>query len=433
MLNRLSRIVTDTHYFLWTFPDKIVVQRRAANVLMSALFPVQEKEYQRPADHDLPAFLQHIVRKIPSTRSDQWHIGLPLDSFSLINFSLPQAAAENIEQAVKYALMRHVPFDLASTYYDYTVLQNNGQLDIAATVALKSEIDDVLNVFATSKLTVRTVYPSFVRWSFLSGEAVYMLCSPEHIEIVIHKDGYIPFQLWFRPSDHKDQESLVQRGLSFVENISDKPDILRLLGQDSLDRDSMQAMQSAFAHTEEILEVPKPTVRDMLRAPYAISMISHAEQQRVKVIRYLQFGAFFFLALSLLAFPAAKLLGSMSYLDRLQHRIDSFQEKVQELQSVRNENKSLEAFFQSLGQKLRNQPQVAMVLKELTEVMPESAWLYTFHFSDARLRIRGEAESATAVLESLENSPLFEKVQYDSPVQKTGSRDRFQIVAHVVL
>ncbi|MDZ7761346.1 MAG: PilN domain-containing protein [Desulfovermiculus sp.] len=422
------------HHVLWVFPDKAVVQRTAANLVLSSVLPVQESEYHRPPDVDVVTFLERIVSRLPAGRGDKWHIGLPLEYFFLVNFSLPQAAADNLDQAVKYALMRHVPFDLSTTYMDYSLVGSDGQVDIAAVVAQKEEIDPILHLLAQSRLTVRSIFPSLVQWSILAGDdGAYLLHSRGQTEIVVAQGGQISFHLWFRPSEQEGEEAVTQRGATLLENIPDHPKTLYIIGRDAFELQGLQSLQSSFARSEEMTRLPTPSVRALSESPYAISLLSPAVRKQEKMSRYLQISALVFVLLCLLAFPTADLLGTMRYRDQLQDKIESVQHQVKELEEIRSENQELENFFEALAQKVQTQPRAALILQEMTEVIPETAWLYSFHFAERKARIQGEADSATAVLEALENSPIFENVEYDSPVQKSGSRDRFQILAQVSL
>ena len=433
MLSRFSRIVSSMHYVLWIFPEQAIVQRTASNPFLTALLPVQEQGHPMPGDVNIPAFCEQLVRRISPARGDKWHIGLPLEYFSVVNFSLPQAAEDNLDQAVRYALMRHVPFELGQTYTDYTAQEGNGQLHIAAVVAQKEEVDPILGVFAQARQTVRSLFPSLVRWALVAGDGAYLVHGREHTEIVLQQEGRIPFQLWFRPSEQQGEEDFVRRGRTLLENMPDKPDTLYLGGEQESWSSALQPLLSVFSKTERRDRLPALKPRFLRRQPYTLNMLTAAARQQEQLVTSLRIGAGIFLLLSLLSFPAADLLGSMRYADRIQNKIETVQEQVRELDAIRQENQELRAFFDSLAQIVQASPQSAVILKEMTEVLPKTAWLYSFQFSDGKVSIQGEGESATAVLEALENSPLFENVQFDSPVQKSGSRDRFKIVAQVVM
>lgn len=433
MLNQMSRFVTGMHHVLWTFPDKIIEQRIAPGALLHTVFPAQTKVHTWPQGAELPRFILQVLKQTRTGRGDKWHIGLPLEYFTLVNFSLPQAAGESLDQAVRYALMRHVPFDLNATYTDYRLLREDDQLEIAAVVAQKDMVDPIIDACAQSNIGVRSIFPSLVFWALASEDGGYLLHARGQTEVVLSQEGRIPLHLMFRPSAQEDEQSFAHRGATLLENIPDKPDTVHIAGSDDSGLSSLDPLVAAFAHTRQENSLPSVSASFLTSAPYSISLLSSAVKKQEKTVRLLRISGFVFLLLSLMAFPLADLLGTMRYKDRLEDRVDTVQRQVQEVESIRNENQRLIQFFEMLAQKVQSQPRAAHILKETTEVIPETAWLYSFHYADKQVRIQGEGDSATAVLEALENSPMFENVQFDSPVQKSGSRDRFKIVAKVVL
>ncbi|MFN2343851.1 MAG: hypothetical protein ABR542_10865, partial [Desulfonatronovibrio sp.] len=70
-------------------------------------------EYGYKSQDDLSDILEQASTTLDSQPADRWFLGIPLKYFTLINFTLPAAATENLDQAVKYALMRHVPYELS--------------------------------------------------------------------------------------------------------------------------------------------------------------------------------------------------------------------------------------------------------------------------------------------------------------------------------
>jgi len=68
------------------------------------------------------------------------------------------------------------------------------------------------------------------------------------------------------------------------------------------------------------------------------------------------------------------------------------------------------------------------VLKELSQKIPESAWVRGFEFSETGVKIQGEAGSASELIPLLEASPLFNGVAFLSTITKgRDGKDRFRI------
>ncbi len=72
------------------------------------------------------------------------------------------------------------------------------------------------------------------------------------------------------------------------------------------------------------------------------------------------------------------------------------------------------------------------LLKEMTELIPTTAYLTTFRYRNGRVEVDGFASSAADLIAVLENSPMFANVTFTSPVTKAqNSRERFSLVAEV--
>ena len=73
------------------------------------------------------------------------------------------------------------------------------------------------------------------------------------------------------------------------------------------------------------------------------------------------------------------------------------------------------------------------ILKELTQVLPPSVWIWGLKYSGKEVEISGYADSASGLISLLDKSPLFEKVEFLAPVTKEreksagGERERFKI------
>jgi Tfp pilus assembly PilM family ATPase len=82
------------------------------------------------------------------------------------------------------------------------------------------------------------------------------------------------------------------------------------------------------------------------------------------------------------------------------------------------------------------------VLFELTNIIPTDAWLTNFDYRRihdkerseliGEIIISGQAVSSSALISLLEDSPLFEKVEFVGPITKRGAKEGFKIKAMVV-
>src|SRR5262249_33124630 len=70
------------------------------------------------------------------------------------------------------------------------------------------------------------------------------------------------------------------------------------------------------------------------------------------------------------------------------------------------------------------------VLRELTEILPNDAWLTTVSMDPKGVELTGAASAASALMPVLENSPRLERVEFSSPVTRgRDNREQFRIRA----
>jgi Tfp pilus assembly protein PilN len=70
------------------------------------------------------------------------------------------------------------------------------------------------------------------------------------------------------------------------------------------------------------------------------------------------------------------------------------------------------------------------VLRELTEILPNDAWLTTVSLDAKSVELTGAASAASALIPLLENSPRLERVEFSSPVTRgRDNREQFRIRA----
>jgi general secretion pathway protein L len=54
----------------------------------------------------------------------------------------------------------------------------------------------------------------------------------------------------------------------------------------------------------------------------------------------------------------------------------------------------------------------------LTQRLPQTAWIWQLKYTGKEIEIQGFADSASDLIPLLDKSPLFEKVEFSSPVIK---------------
>jgi general secretion pathway protein L len=134
-------------------------------------------------------------------------------------------------------------------------------------------------------------------------------------------------------------------------------------------------------------------------------------------------------AVLLLVWGASALVKEELIRREVRAELASVEPQVREVKALQNEVESLRAQVDilSAGQDRR----ITQLLKELSDVIPNDAYLTTFNLRNERLTLDGFARSASDLITALEKSKHFKNVSFTSPTTRTGDKERFSLVAEV--
>lgn len=434
IISRLTPRITPKNYFLFLFEDKIVASVHGLNIFGNPR-PGKFKEYPLDVSSPLNFRLQQIVKDFKPKREDSCYLGLSLSYFSIINFSLPAAARENLEQAVEYALMRHIPHDLSDVFYYFHFHESGGQLFISAIVCLKEHIQDLLETVASAGITLFGIFPSLALWAFLREEdGTFLSIDSGETQVLTWVEGLAAFHAFEKTSSQEEAAQFLSQTRIMLDNAPYK-DPGRYFVLETADKDLSGLTRTLSGQSEDLINIAPlplgPAVKKFKTFPYLISLVPDAILRRRKTALRIQVGALVFLLLTVCSFPVVQVLGQKSRLNTLQSRIAEVKIEAEELQALRRENEAIQSFIEEVSTFVNEQPKMLEISKELTEIISENTWLQRLTFSKGWIQIHGTSDSATSVIEALEKSPLFSQASFDSPVSKKGNREVFKIVVKV--
>lgn len=376
------------------------------------------------------AFLQ-VRKALQPGPEDAWHIGLPLSYFTLVNLRLPPAADDDLDQAVRYALLRHVPFDLSQSRVDYARSSSDEDLDVEVSVIHNDQLDALLANLARADIHPAGVFPSLAYLASSHGkDGIYVSGGQVTGEAVVLESGRIGFHAWDDVSTSHTMVHFLQSIKPMLENRPQTPKSL-FAWECSLPLDELaESLGLEFEVTETVF--PRFSRTMLEQAPYRIGLMQPelASRRRMSLRFRIALATMFLFAL--IAYPLGGLLGKKAHLQHLESEISKIKPQADIIAEKRLEIQNTADLLKRIAQEARHQPNVLEFLHELTQVLPNNAWLEAFVFSQNRVRIQGQADSATSIIEAMENSPLFKDVRFESPVTRSSNRDVFQISAELV-
>jgi general secretion pathway protein L len=132
-------------------------------------------------------------------------------------------------------------------------------------------------------------------------------------------------------------------------------------------------------------------------------------------------------ALLLLVWGGSTLVKDALLRRQLQAQIESIEPEVREVKALQADVERLQRELDTLSE--GQEPRVTPLLKDLTELVPNDAYLTGLNLRGDKLSIDGQARSASDLITALEKSKHFKNVTFSSPTTKQGDKERFSIVA----
>lgn len=117
--------------------------------------------------------------------------------------------------------------------------------------------------------------------------------------------------------------------------------------------------------------------------------------------------------------------------EQLSRDIEGPRAEAQQAKNIRDELEQLKASRAFLINSKITAPSMLMLLKTLTEVIPDNTWLVRLTINEGLVTFQGESSDASALISLIEETPAFNNVQFSSPVtiNPRTQKERFAITA----
>jgi Tfp pilus assembly protein PilN len=130
----------------------------------------------------------------------------------------------------------------------------------------------------------------------------------------------------------------------------------------------------------------------------------------------------------LLVWGASTLVKDELLRRQVRDELASVEPQVREVKQLQNEIAELRKQVDILA---TSDDRVTVLLKELSDIIPNDAYLTTFNLRNDKVTLDGFARSASDIITALEKSKHFKNVSFTSPTTRTGEKERFSLVGEV--
>ena len=263
-------------------------------------------------------------RRFRASADDTWRLCLPLKLFTTVNFTLPGAASRNLDQAVQYAMMSHLPFDPAEAFTHYFTENEGQKVVVSAVAALRRDLQPYLEAVSLAGITLTAVTPSLAMVASQQGRSgVYVHAGAQELEILTLSARKVLFQTWETvPEDPEKAQKTMSRARALMENSLGTVEGPFFLWESEQDAEMVAKGLGAKPESVRVLNDPPRLSRRLSQDyPYEIDLIPLSVLKRRRVAFWVQAASFLVLLLALAAYPAAEIAGKHYHLSRLEKHI----------------------------------------------------------------------------------------------------------------
>jgi len=389
--------------------------------------------------------------------SAEVYMALPRREILSRLIELPSAARENLRETVGYEMEKFTPFAADTVHFDARVIQEereDGQLRAFLTVVRKKAAEPYIDL-------MKTIGPGLSGVETLSSALVNYIATDRDVPeapdraILFAGDGYLEGsllrknQVVFSKAVHGGdggREATLEKAASIISELRGKsPDgslppvlcagepfgeeILRDLAEAGNIRvDGVNAAARGLK-SPSLIPAYGLALKGVRKVPLNVNLLP--PELRKKASRAGYYALFILAFLAILAtagWLGSAVLHQKVLMDRLNGELESLTKDVRRIERLQGQVRTLEDEIDFLNGISANRLPLLEIMKEITAILPETAWVQRFSLSAGSVEIEGYADTTSNLIPLLESAPRFRDVAFLSPITKgRDGKERFRI------
>jgi Tfp pilus assembly protein PilN len=370
-------------------------------------------------------------------------------------FSLPRAASENLAQVVAYELDRFVPLPADKLLYGFQVLsETETEIHLMLMAVPRDQVEMCLRL-----LTAATLRPISVELAPVAAAKVFVLSGrplpPSWLLLLLQDDSFELTHIQgakvraFAQARNLRGQDLSRAIRAQVEAMAagrPEPQALGIYGRGGADfkvgalkKHELEVIYPSHLPIQGLqpemnLEEVLPAVGAGLScfAPSALGVNLLPTEARAAI----RLGRFSFTTMLLLVFVGLCCLwGTSAFIHtrvelfRVNRQITGLSQEAKEVEGLLKESRALAQQMESLH-KIAQSPDKLVILKELTQLIPNNTWLFNLRLTKQYVNLSGMSSAASDLIPLLDKSGLLKKTEFASPIVTDANKlEHFKIKA----
>jgi general secretion pathway protein L len=383
-------------------------------------------------------------------------IRLPAEMVIQRVIRLPLAAKENLAKALEYELPKYIPLASEDIYFRYQILEENRdekQLTILVAAVKKKDLAPLIELrndlgagicgvesAATAginglKWASKPIFGTAYALAYIADSTLHLSCfENEQLRSIRtldlnddlrHQSERLLQEFDYSPTIGSESDSAPALSV-YCHGPGATRDMFRVLNElPNLEFSLLDLSQSPL---EENHPIAGTGLALKSLQPVAVDINLFPEQFRKKpsvIGRYATLALVLLALITGMAWAGSHFVHQRVIDRRVDAELNELSDEIRALGQAQSEITVLQERIDYLNDLQKDRVHALEFLKELTEVLPDTAWLSGLSVADSQVEIQGYADYSTRLITRLEGSPLFASAKFISTI--TQGRDGKQM------
>jgi Tfp pilus assembly protein PilN len=432
------------------------------------IHPISPEDQKEERESQVITLINQFISKHPINK-EKVSISIPREKVVARFIRLPLATKENLRRVLEYEVPKYTPFEKEEIYFDYHLLKEEKEwLHLFAAFVKKEEVDYYLsllkkvgiqpisvqipstaaiNLFFYHKMTEQDgiavlleVTEPFFEMNLIQGgdwrESFHLPLPSEDRELKIIN----AFKRSGLKSDDFSKSTFFVYGLDAAEKMLPslrESDQIKGISLPPLHRIEVETGASRPDKIFSSIGVP---LKGLIQTRLDLNLLPFEMRKKVREIGKPLFMILASLAVVLsLAWGIGIFIRYRNELNDINAEIKKRKPAVEVVEKLQKQKDDLRKEIAELEKIRSGEVSKIEILRELTQTLPSTVWIWNFRYTGREMEISGFADSASDLIPLIDGSPLFERVEFLAPVTKERERregvdkekERFKIRARI--
>ncbi|MGC2061617.1 MAG: PilN domain-containing protein [Thermodesulfovibrionales bacterium] len=368
----------------------------------------------------------------------------------------PSTVKENLSEVMMYEMDRITPFAAGEAYYDFKIIrENGGRLSILVIAARADAVMPYIIALNEKGIRVSRLMVDLQAMLLFSNrlssrrDSLFLKVDHSGYEGAVRSGGAMStvFSGSFSGDDDGAHADLIASELKSASGSSrtEPLDAVVLLKERSPSfKELLKAylpMPVRFLGEIDIRlrfsgphkDIPYPAVAGLYQSLQPDQLQFNLLRKGIMVRQKTPFVLTILLLLGILTVAALYVVAPLKVekrrLQDIASQISARKDEVKKVEALQKDTDALQLEIETISGFRKPEPITLNIIKEITTILPKTAWVTRVKITETTVDIEGYATSANELLPKLEASPYLRKVEFSSPTFRDAkmNADRFVI------